>query len=178
MESYEVYCGRMTWPKLKEIVLSRFRAFTKGGYLFECAFFQNIVEDLILFHMLSDVEIMCFYRELFEIAQMQDFKLLYLYSDCPEENIEIIRKERCDEAGNEMWFQMMLEYLINSPYGKAHGCKGFEDLIVHLKHRQQLELSIIREVLGEKAVILPAKEYDTNQVAVLLGFPNGSGYTG
>ena len=33
------------------------RAFAENGYLFECSFFQNIVEDLILFHQLEDDEI-------------------------------------------------------------------------------------------------------------------------
>ncbi len=178
MENYEVYCGRKTWPELKEIILKRFGGFSGTGYLFECAFFQNIVEDLILFHMLSDEEVLCFYRELFEVVQTQEFRLFYLYSEHPEKNIEIIKKERCDDAGNEMWYEMMLEYLVSSPYGKAHGYREFEDLIKHLKHRQHLELAIIKELWGEKAVILPSKEYDMNQIMPILGISAGSSYTG
>lgn len=168
LENYEVYCGRKTWPKLKEIILERFRGFTQTGYLFECAFFQNIVEDLILFHMLSDEEIVDFYRELFRVAGAQEFLLFYLHTDGLEESINIIKSERCDDEGNEMWFQMMLEYLTNSPYGRKHGCKSWEDLIHHFKHRQELELFIIKEVLGEKAVVLPAKEYDRKLVLSLV----------
>lgn len=87
----------------------------------------------------------------------ENFRLLYLYSDKIEENIRIIQKERSDQAGNQMWYPVMMEYLVNSPYGKAHGYKGFEDLITHLKHRQQVELRIVREIVGDRASILPAK---------------------
>lgn len=172
LENFEVYCGRKTWPELKDIILERFRGFTQTGYLFECAFFQNIVEDLILFHMLSDEEIVDFYRELFRVAGAQEFLLFYLHTDDLEESINIIKNERCDDEGNEMWYQMMLEYLINSPYGRKHRCNRFEDLINHFRHRQELELSIIKEVLGEKAVVLPAKRYDINLVMPSVGFQN------
>ena len=48
----EVYNGRKSWQELQEIILTRFQNFSDSGYLFECAFFQNIIEDLILFHLL------------------------------------------------------------------------------------------------------------------------------
>ena len=65
---------------------------------------------------------------------------LHVCSDKLEENIKIIQKERCDENGNELWYQMMLEYLVNSPYGRKHECSAFEDMISHFKHRQELNL--------------------------------------
>ncbi len=176
LENYEVYNGRKTLTQLKEIIITRFQNFTDNGYLFECSFFQNIVEDLILFHMLSDEEIMAFYAELFKVLDTGKFMMLYLYSEEPEDNIRVIRKERSDEAGNELWYQMMLEYLTNSPYGRKKGYGTFDDLINHLKHRQELELTIIKEILGKNAVILPAKRYDINQVSSMIGFWCKSGY--
>jgi len=82
----------------------------------------------------------------------------------------VIQKERCDGDGNELWYQMMLEYLICSPYGKKNGCSTFEDLVAHFEHRQRLELSIIKEILGEKAVVLRSKEYDMKQIVSSLGY--------
>lgn len=92
MENHEVYCGRKTRSELKALILKRFGEFTGTGYLFECAFFQNIVEDLILFHRLSDEEILSFYRELFERVQTQDFQLFYLYSEHPEKTLRGLRR--------------------------------------------------------------------------------------
>ena len=37
-------------------------------------------------------------------------------------------------------------------------------MIAHFKHRQQLELTILREVVGENAVILPSKGYDIEEI--------------
>ncbi len=164
LENYEVYNGRKSWSELKCIILTRFRNFIEAGYLFECSFFQNIMEDLILFHMLSDDEIIEFYGELFELVDREKFVMFYLMNDNLDESINVIKKERSDEEGNELWYDMMLGYLADSPYGRRYGLKSFEDLVNHFKHRQELELTIIREVIGENAVVLRAKDYDMEQV--------------
>lgn len=169
LERYEVYNGRKTLTELTEIILTRFQNFTDTGYLFECALFQNITEDLILFHMLGDEEIIAFYRQLFQYIDRKNLLLFYLYSEALEENIRVIRKERCDEDRNEVWYQMMLEYFVNSPYGKKHGCSDSEDLINHFKHRQELELRIVKEIMESNAIVLPAKEYDENQIRAAIG---------
>lgn len=168
LEQYEVYNGRTSLEELKEIVLSRYKKFSGTGYVFECAFFQNIMEDLILFHMLSDDEIIDFYRELYELVDKDEFILFYLHSEDLEETIRIIRKERSDHFGNEMWYNLMLQYLMHSPLGKKEGYRSFEDLIAHLKHRQALELRVIQEVIGENAVLLKSKEWKMEEVLELI----------
>lgn len=168
LEKYEIYNGRKPLSELREIILTRFKKFTDTGYMFECSFFQNIMEDLLLFHMLSDEEILEFYYDLLKCMDTRNFILFYVYSDKLEENIKTIRKERCDEDGNELWYQMILEYLVTSPYGRKHSCSTFEDLISHFRHRQELELSIIKEVIGKNAVILPSKRYDMEQIRAFL----------
>lgn len=164
LEQYEIYNGRKSFKEWKEIIFKRFRNFSETGYLFECSFFQNIMEDLILFHELNDEEIVEFYRELYGVMNRDNFCLLYLYSDKLKENIEVIKKERSDNQGNEMWYPLMLEYLVNSPYGKKHGYKSFDDMIAHFRHRQELELRVIREVVGEQAIILHAKEWNIDEI--------------
>lgn len=168
LENFELYNGRKSLRDLKDIIFSRYKNFSGTGYLFECSFFQNIIEDLILFHQLSDDEIVEFYRELYEQIEKEQFLLLYLYSDKLEENIKVIKKERCDNQGNEIWYSLMCEYFIHSPYGEKHGCSTFEDMIAHFRHRQELELRIIREMLGERAVLLPAKDWKIEEVIPLI----------
>lgn len=164
LEKYEIYNGRKAFHELKEIIFARYKAFQETGYLFECSFFQNIIEDLILFHQLSDDEIVEFYRDLYGIINKENFLLLYLYSEKPKKNIEIIKKERSDDSGNELWYPLMLEYLIHSPYGESHGYNSFEDMIAHFQHRQTLELRIIKEVIGDKAYIIPSKGWNADTV--------------
>ena len=160
LETYEIYNGRKPFAEWKEIVFKRFESFRDTGYVFECAFFQNIMEDLILFHELNDEEIVAFYRELFALIDKKNFFLLYLYSENIEEILRIVRTERCDNKGNEMWYPLMLNYIKESPFGKKHGYEGFEDMVTHFRHRQRLELRVIEEVLGECAEVLPAKEWE------------------
>lgn len=168
METYEIYNGRRTLRELRELIISRYREFSETGYLFECSFFQNIIEDLILFHLLDDDEIVEFYRELYRYIDKEHFLLLYLYSDKLEEYINAIKKERSDNQGNELWYPMMLEYLKHSPYGEKYGFSTFEDMIRHFGHRQSLEMRIIREVIGDNAVILTAKEWDIDEVVARI----------
>ena len=163
LEKYEIYNGRKTLPELKELIFTRYRNFTESGYLFECSFFQNIIEDLILFQQLDDDEIVEFYRELYSMVNKEQFLLLYLFSDKLEENLKIIKKERSDDQENEFWYPLMLEYLVQSPYGKKHEYHTFEDMLDHFRHRQQLELRIIKEILGDRVVILPAKEWNMEE---------------
>lgn len=164
LEQYEIYNGRKSMQELEQIILSRYQGFRDTGYLFECAFFQNIIEDLILFHGLGDDEIIAFYQKLYAVMSKEGFRLIYLYSDALEESTGIIRKERSDNQGNELWYPMMLEYLVSSPYGKQHGYQGFEDMVAHFRHRQQVELRIIDEVLHGHAVILPAKQWKREDI--------------
>lgn len=164
LENYEVYNGRKTFTELKEIIFTRFMNFKETGYLFECSLFQNIIEDLMLFHMLGDEEIIAFYRELFNYIDAENYVLFYLYSDKLEENIKTIKKERCDDKGNELWYEVMLQYISCSPYGKKYGCNGFDGLVNHLRHRQELELTIIKELMGKNAVVLSSKDYDFNKL--------------
>lgn len=168
LEKYEIYNGRKSLQELEQIVITRYQQFSGKGYLFECSFFQNIVEDLILFHQLSDDEIVEFYHRLYNVIQDENFLLLYLYSDDIAENIRIIQKERVDNQGNQLWYPLMLEYLVQSPYGKQHGYKDFDDMISHFNHRQNLELRIINEVLKENAIILPAKQWKTEELHNLI----------
>lgn len=73
LEKYEIYNGRKAFHELKEIIFARYKAFQETGYLFECSFFQNIIEDLILFHQLSDDEIVEFYHDLYGIINKENF---------------------------------------------------------------------------------------------------------
>lgn len=159
LEQYEIYNGRKSCDELISIVKSRYKAFRDTGYVFECSFLQNLTEDLILFHNKSDEEILAIYRELYAALEQKSFRLVYLYSEDIKENIRIIRKERSDTEGNPIWYQLMAEYFKNSPYGKQHHAETFEDLIAHFKHRQELELRILKEIVGERVLILPAKKW-------------------
>lgn len=169
MEQYEIYNGRIPFEKFCNIIYERYRRFRGTGNLFECSFFQNAMEDMMLFYQLSDEEILTFYRGAYEQMEQEHFRMIYLVSQNIEQDILKIKKERSDEAGNEMWYPLMMNYFRTSPYGKEHGCQKFSDLIEHFKRRERLERMIIEEVLKENCICLPAKEYDLEKLCEALG---------
>ncbi len=163
MEKYEIYNGRVDGKTFQTIILQRYEqlaALEPGeGNLYECAFFQNIMEEFLLYQQLGEEEILDFYKRLYAVVEKKRFCLYYLYEEEPEACVEQICRERSDEEGNQLWYLLMMEYLKNSPYGKAHRVQGFADLLLHLENRQKLEMRVIREILGNSVRILPAKRY-------------------
>ena len=160
LEQYEIYNGRRSYEEFKEIVLGRYRSWNTDDMIFECSLLQNTVEDMILYRTMSDDEILDFYRDAKEALSGKDLHIFYLEAADIEANIDVIRKERSDDKGNELWFPMMIRYFDESPYAKKYGVSGVDGLIGHLKHRQELELRICSEVFGDKCTVLKSKGYD------------------
>lgn len=168
MERYELYNGRRTFKGFKDIILNRLGKFDGTGNLFEGSFFQNMIEELLLFYCKPEEEILDFYRELFTVVNQKKFRLIYLYSENIESNILKIKGERSDENGVEMWFPLMMNYLNDSPYGREHAFLDVTDMASHFERRSKLEMRIIKEILGEYAMVLPAKAYDIEEVVKWL----------
>ena len=114
---------------------------------------------MMLFYEMSDEEIFEFYKKAYNILAQKNFKLLYLDSEYIRENLLHIRKERCDDEGNEIWYSLMLSYLSHSPYGVTHNYSNMDDVISHFERRRELELSIIKKVIGGDAIVLQSKKY-------------------
>ena len=164
MEQYEIYNGRVSFEEFHDIIMNRYRALQSRQNLFECSFFQNSIESMMLFYQKSEQEIVDFYTEAYEILQPKGFQMLYLQSDNIRENILQIKKERCDEHGVELWYPLMLKYLQESPYGKTHGFEGLDDMIAHFERRVAMEERIIREVIKEDCTMLQAKGYQLEEI--------------
>ncbi|WP_026520298.1 hypothetical protein [Butyrivibrio sp. FCS006] len=159
LEQYEIYNGNLEPDCFREIVLKRFRNWSGDKYIFECSLFQNIVEDMILFRNCSDQEIIDFYKKVKETLAGKEYQIMYIRTEDIASNIDVIRKERSDDKGNEMWFPLMMSYFDNSPYAREKSLSGPKALLDHFRHRQELELRICREVFEGKYLELKSKEY-------------------
>ena len=118
LEQYEIYNGRVAFEDFKTIVLDRYRQWNTDQMIFECSLLQNTVEDMILFRCFSDEEIIGFYRHVRKALEGKDYRIVYLNAEDISGNLAVIRKERSDENGNELWFPLMLQYFNDSPYAK------------------------------------------------------------
>ena len=167
LEQYEIYNNRVSYDDFKSIVLSRYRAWNQDNKIFECSLFQNIVEDMILFRCASDDEIMEFYQDIRKMLHGEKYHIIYLKTDDIRGNLEVIRKERSDDKGNEIWFPLMLGFFNDSPFAKENGLNGEDDLIHHFQHRQKLELQICEEIFSTKYTVIPSKAYSDADLAML-----------
>ncbi|MBO4367386.1 MAG: hypothetical protein J5859_01620 [Clostridia bacterium] len=165
LEQYEIYNGRTSYDDFRSIMLSRFRAWNTDDMIFECSLFQNIVEDMILFRCRPDDEIIGFYKEIRKALYGRDYRIVYLKAGDIKGNLDIIRKERSDDKGNEIWFPMMLGFFDSSPYAQAKGIQGEEALIDHFRHRQELEIRICEEVFAGRYTVIPSKGYSDGEPA-------------
>ena len=159
LEQYEIYNNRRDPETFRRIILGRYRRWNGDKAIFECSLLQNIVEDMILFRVASDEKIMDLYREIRDALEGKAFHIVYLRTDDIAGNIGVIRKERSDEQGNELWFPMMLGYFNSSPFALKHGLSGEDALLNHLRHRQDLELRICQEIFPDRHTVLRSKEY-------------------
>lgn len=164
LEQYEIYNGNISRDAFEEIVLNRFSKWNGDSEVFECSVFQNIVENQILFYSMTDEEIMDFYRKVHRALGGKEYKIIYLNAEDIETTLQIIKKERSDESGNELWFPLMIGYLENSPRGKSEGLMGMAGLVKHLEHRQELEKRILEEVFFENSVVVKSKNYAIGEV--------------
>lgn len=167
MEQFEIYNARVDFAQFHDIIMKRYRALPPGKHLFECSFFQNSLESMMLFYQCDEHQIMEFYQEAYEILKPKGFLLLYLKSDAIRDDILQIKRERSDENGVELWYPLMLQYLKESPYGRTHQMEqmdGLEVMLSHFERRCALEEKIIAEVLKDDCLLIKAKGYQLEQV--------------
>lgn len=164
MEKYEIYNGNLDREPFEHVILERFGNWNGKGQIFECSVFQNIITNQMLYFRMTEEEILDFYKKLKDVLAKKPYRIVYLDMEDIAGGIEVIRKERSDENGNELWFPLMVRYLEESPYGKEHALKGLDGLLSHLGKRRDLEHRVIAEVFKEKTVILKAKNYELDLV--------------
>ena len=164
LEQYEIYNGNLDKESFENLVLNRFKKWNGEGQIFECAIFQNIIENQMLYLMMSDDDILSFYRKLKAVLADKLYKIIYLDMKDIQKGIEVIRKERADDKGNELWFPLMIRYMEESPYGKESALKGLDGLLKHLERRRTLEHRIIEEIFEDKTIVVKSKNYTLKDI--------------
>jgi deoxyadenosine/deoxycytidine kinase len=159
LEQYEIYNGNLPEETFEKVILSRYEKWNGEQEIFECAIFQNIMENMMLYLRMEDEEILEFYRRLHNVVGKKKLTIMYLDVEDIRTSIEVIKKERSDVNGVELWFPLMVKYVEASPYGHKHGLLGMEGLITHLERRKVLEHRIISEVFSKETQILMSKKY-------------------
>ncbi|MBD5112052.1 MAG: deoxynucleoside kinase [Ruminococcaceae bacterium] len=167
LEKYEIYNGNLGITEFEGVVLSRFKKWNGNNQVFECAVFQNIIENLMLYLELTDEEIVRFYSNIAETLSDKNYKIIYLDAENITSCIDTIKRERIDNDGNEVWYSAMIRYIENAPYSKKHSLNGLDGLITHLERRRALEHRIIEMFFDKNTIILRSKQFDFSSLEIV-----------
>ena len=169
-ERHEIYSGRRSPEEFREILLRRYEAYAdalRDGFepaIFECSLFQNSIEEWMLHICPPEEEIFQFYREIFALFEGIPLTLIRLIPQDMAGSIDAICRERVDEQGEEIWYQMMMAYLNGSAYGAQHPFRTREDLLAHFRRRTELERRIIADSFPGKYLEPESRAYDFDAI--------------
>ena len=143
----EVYDGRLCLKEFKALHLKRFKNFckwaldsTNTSFIFECAFLQNPITELMGFYDLDDDYILAYLTELLSTIMPLNPKLIYIEPDSIEACLRQTASIRIDNhPEGPSWMDQMISYIENTNYGKLHNLYGFDGLVNFLENRLRLE---------------------------------------
>ncbi len=153
LKSLEPYNGQVSLEKFKKLHVSRWQKFGAQThedvtYIFECAYLQNHIVELILTYQQSHDYIKAYLKELIETVLPLRPLLIYL----SPVNVEWIINNAANERKTDRpdiwndWIDDVIAYMENSNYGKANNCTGLASSLEFFKERQRLELDLIKDL--------------------------------
>jgi hypothetical protein len=169
-ENHEVYDGRVPLDVFSRLHLARWRGFAERAdessvYIFECAYLQNHINELMGIYD-KDIDFIAEYMQrLIKTVESLEPKLIYLSQESTYETIDRVARERLSPDKSKMkdWIDIVAEYVENSPYGKIHGLKDFDGVVEYFNNRKKLELEVIDRLPIDSAVI-DNHSYDWDRV--------------
>ena len=153
LKGYEPYQGRVSLDQFKALHLSRWQSFAErvkedaATYIFECAFLQNHVSELMLTYRASPEAITEHMRTLIETVRPLAPLLIYLSpADVPWVINHAAEERKSDSPGWKDWIDQVVDYIGGSRYGEANGVSGREGVLEFFERRRRLELDILGQL--------------------------------
>lgn len=168
LEAHEIYDGRVSIEIFKDIHLKRwvkFRNLMKEDknkvVIFECAFLQNHVNELLAIYEKDLNYIREYLNELIKTVSELNPKLIYLKQLSAKETLARVSKERVSDNKEIYpdWIEMVSQYFESSNYGKHNNINGFDGLVRYFEQRQIIELDVIKSLPIDN-LIVDNKNYD------------------
>ena len=163
MEAYEVYNNRVPFEVFGSLHRKRWAAFSQlvehkdELTIFECAFLQNHVSELMLWQLAELETIRAHCHALMQTVMPLFPTLIYLTQPSVKETVERVARQRVSARG--LWVDEFIRSTENTPYGKLHKVRGFDDAIQYLEKRKNTELEIIKS-LPVRTIVLENSNYD------------------
>ena len=156
LSAREIYDGKLSLAEFMALLKKRWHAFSKKAlnttntiYIFECAFLQNQIFELMGFYDMEDEEIMNYLFSLLDMVHSLNPSLIYLAPNDVDALIEATDLSRKGSDSWPGWMDQMVTYVEKSNYGKLHGLKGIDGVFEFLKNRYRLDRLFLSEAEGK-----------------------------
>lgn len=152
-DRHEVYDQRVPFETFKQLHFNRWQQFGKEAdedtiYIFECAYLQNHISELLRAHEMKEEEIIAYMKDLIETVKPLHPKLIYLSQpDVRETILRVANLRRSSEPDRwKDWIDLLADYVENSPFGKSITCSGFEAVLRFIEARKDLEFKVMNHL--------------------------------
>lgn len=148
--SKEICDGRKGLNEFKNIHLKRWTRFCEEAlrddntYIFECAFLQNHIFELLGVYEKNDDYILEYLKELIECVKALNPCIVYIEPGNVEEVIMAAAQERkAPDESRRDWIDEIADWVSNMNYGKNHNLKGKEGVFTFCRERLRIDKVMI-----------------------------------
>lgn len=149
----EIGDGRRSLQEFTAIHLKRWENFAKMAclentvYIFECAFLQNAIFELLGVYELSDEAIFTYLSQLLATVKSLNPYLVYLEPSDVERIISSAAKERIsDHPSRKDWIDEMANWVSQTNYGKHHHLNQKDGVITFCEERLRIDLKMVNQL--------------------------------
>ena len=122
--------------------------------IFDCAFLQDHIVEIMLFYNKSEDEIIDYFKRLEKNILPLSPKLYYIQQNNVEKTIENIAKKRIRKHNGKTWSEKVIDLISESLYGRKNKLIGFDGMIEYFKRRQEIELKVIKSLKLNRIIIV------------------------
>ena len=151
--SKEICDGRKSLDEFRDIHLRRWSKFAEQAllndniYIFECAFLQNHIFELLGVYEKSDEEIYLYLKSLLETVKSLSPSIVYIEPSSVEDIIIQAANERKSPEGSRPdWIDEVANWVSNMNFGKSHNLKGIEGVFYFCKERLRIDKLMIENL--------------------------------
>lgn len=151
--SKEICDGRKSLDEFRDIHLRRWSKFAEQAllndniYIFECAFLQNHIFELLGVYEKSDEEIYLYLKSLLETVKSLSPSIVYIEPSSVEDIIiQAANESKSPEGSRPGWIDEVANWVSNMNFGKSHNLKGIEGVFYFCKERLRIDKLMIEKL--------------------------------
>ena len=151
--SKEICDGRKSLDEFRDIHLKRWSKFAEQAllndniYIFECAFLQNHIFELLGVYEKSDEEIYLYLKSLLETVKSLSPSIVYIEPSSVEDIIiQAANERKSSDDSRPDWIDEVANWVSNMNFGKSHNLKGIEGVFYFCKERLRIDKVMIEKL--------------------------------